>query len=94
MNNLPNPGTWIKCINPDNLPEGAGPLEKGKEYKVISSRMNHYGQGLVFIEGVPNNGRTSKGLEWNGYNIKRFGTTIDDILEGQEEVEEVTPILN
>ena len=94
MNNLPEPGTQIKCQNPDNLPEGAGPLVKGQEYTVISARVNNYGQRIVFIEGVPNNGRTSKGMEWNGYDLKRFGTTIEDFLEVEEEVEEVVPMLN
>ena len=47
--NLPEPGTQIKCQNPDNLPEGAGPLEKGKDYTVISARVNNYGQRIVFI---------------------------------------------
>jgi hypothetical protein len=92
--NLPKPGQMIKCIDPDNLPEGAGPLVKGKEYEVISSRINNYGQGVVFIKGVPNNGRTSKGFEWNGYNVRRFGTTLEDVLAESETKEEVVPVLN
>lgn len=76
-------GKVIKCINDKGLPQGACVIE-GNEYTVISSRMNNYGQKIVFLEGVPNNGRTDKGLEWNGYNANRFGTTIEDYIEEKE----------
>lgn len=94
MSNLPEPGTMIKCINPNNLPEGAGPLVKGQEYEVIWATVNSYGQRIVFLVGLPQYGTTPRGLQWNGYDLKRFGTTIDDILEVEEEVEEVVPMLN
>lgn len=94
MKNLPEPGTMIKCINPENLPEGAGPLEKGKEYEVLKAKLNNYGQQTVYLVGLPTSGRTSKGMVWSGYDLKRFGTTIDDILEVQEEEVEFSPMLN
>ena len=80
-------GDVIKCINDKNLPQGANIVE-GKKYTVISSRMNNYEQKIVFLVGVANNGTTKMGLEWNGYDAKRFGTTIDDLLavESEEEV--------
>jgi hypothetical protein len=76
-------GDIVKCIDDKNQPEGACVVE-GQDYVVISSRMNDYGQRIVFLEGVPNNGRTSKGLEWNGYNAKRFGTPINSSVEVEE----------
>lgn len=76
-------GDVVKCIDDKNLPEGACVVE-GQDYVVISSRINDYGQRIVFLEGVPNNGRTSKGLEWNGYNAKRFGTPINSSVEVEE----------
>ena len=91
--NLPQPGTEIKCINDKALPEGANVIE-GKEYFVLSSRVNNHGQGIVFLEGVVNNGTTSRGLQWNGYDVKRFGRTLEDVLAGSEEEVEAEPALN
>lgn len=73
----------VICINDKKLPEGADVVE-GKEYTVISSRMNNYGQRIVFLEGVQNNGRTSKGMEWNGYDATRFADPTKEIIEAEE----------
>ena len=77
-------GIVITCINDKNLPEGAN-ITKDQEYVVISSRVNNYGQKIVFLVGVVNNGTTSKGLEWNGYDAKRFGVPTNESIEEEEE---------
>ena len=66
----------LRCINDSKLPEGAD-IVKGEIYELISSRMNSYGQKIVFLEGVTNNGRTKMGMEWNGYDAVRFKDTED-----------------
>ena len=76
-------GDVIKCINDKNQPEGACVVE-GQDYVVISSRTNDYGQRIVFLEGVPNNGTISSGLQWNGYDAKRFGQPINSSVEIEE----------
>ena len=78
------------CINDKKQPQGAEVIE-GREYEMISSRINSYGQKIVFLEGVANNGTTSKGLQWNGYSAERFKDTedLDELV-----VEEVNYAMN
>jgi len=70
------------CINDKKQPQGAEVIE-GREYEMISHRMNSYGQKIVFLEGVTNNGTTPKGLQWNGYSAERFKDTedLDELVE-------------
>ena len=72
----------LRCINDTKLPSGAD-VVKGEEYELISHRMNSYGQKIVFLEGVTNNGTTPKGLQWNGYSAERFKDTedLDELVE-------------
>jgi hypothetical protein len=76
---LPSAGDKLICVNDKNLPSGAGPLVEGATYTVISARVNNYEQKIVFLVEVPNNGRTNTGLEWNGYDLKRFGLPKEEI---------------
>jgi hypothetical protein len=76
-------GTVVTCINDKNLPEGAD-VVKGREEIIISSRMNTYGQKIVFLVGRTNNGTTSKGLEWNGYDATRFADPTAESIEEEE----------
>lgn len=83
----------VFCINDKNLPEGAE-VVSGKEYVVLSSRMNSYGQKILFLEGIRNNFTTSKGFQWNGYDAKRFAELDTDGVEISEEEVAFEPALN
>lgn len=61
----------VVCTNDKRLPEGANVTE-GKEYTVLKSFVNNWGQRVYIIDGIPNSGKTSKGLEWHGYDATRF----------------------
>ena len=79
----------LVCIDAKNLPEGAV-LVEGREYTLLSSRMNSYGERIVFLEGIQNNGTTSRGLQWNGFKATRFR----DTEKVYDEVEEVNFAMN
>lgn len=78
-----NPGTVVTCINDKALPQYAE-VVKGQEYIVESSRMNNYGQRLVFLIGIRNNATTDLGLQWNGYDAKRFADPTKESIEAEE----------
>ena len=80
-----NPGGVVTCINDSNLPQYAE-IVKDQEYIVESSRVNSYGQKIVFLVGIRNNATTDMGLEWNGYEAKRFAQPTSEAIE-EEEVE-------
>jgi len=77
------------CVDAKNLPSGAL-LVEGREYTLLSERMNSYGEKIVFLEGIQNNGRTKMGLEWNGFKATRF----KDTEKVYDEVEEVNFAMN
>lgn len=73
----------VVCINDKNLPEGAE-VKQDQEYNVIQDFINNWGQRVYIIEGISNQGITSKGLSWHGYDSNRF-RVVDS-----EEVKEVS----
>lgn len=73
----------VTCINDKKLPEFAEIVE-GQKYEVLSSRTNNYGQKILFLKGIRNNGTTSKGLQWNGYDATRFKEGEDIKVENKE----------
>tara|TARA_R110000868_G_scaffold38320_2_gene134321 strand:+ start:141 stop:392 length:252 start_codon:yes stop_codon:yes gene_type:complete len=61
----------VVCINDKNQPQGAEVIE-GKEYSVVKEYLNFLDQRVYIIAGINNEGRTKMGLEWTGYDAKRF----------------------
>ena len=74
----------VVCINDKNLPLGAEVVE-GKEYKVVKEYVNFLDQRVYIIQGISNEGRTKLGLEWAGYDAKRF-SDIENISIEEKEV--------
>ena len=74
----------VVCINDKNLPLGAEVI-KGKEYKVIKEYVNFLDQRVYIIQGISNEGRTKLGLEWTGYDAKRF-SDIENVSVEEKEV--------
>jgi hypothetical protein len=73
----------VVCINDKNLPPGAEVVE-GKEYIVADEYVNFLDQKVYIIQGVVNEGRTKLGLEWQGYDAKRFAN-LTPITEKEKE---------
>jgi hypothetical protein len=73
----------VVCINDKNLPPGAEVVE-GKEYPVLKEYLNMYDQRVYIIGGVNNDGSTKMGLEWTGYDAKRFADLESTSIEEKE----------
>ena len=73
----------VVCINDKNLPEGAEVIE-GKEYPVLKEYLNMYDQRVYIIGGVNNDGSTKMGLEWTGYDAKRFADLESTTIKEKE----------
>ena len=73
----------VICINDKNLPPGAVVVE-GKEYTIIDEYVNFLDQRVYIIQGIVNEGRTKLGLEWQGYDAKRFAN-LTPITEKEKE---------
>ena len=61
----------VVCINDTKQPIG-GQVVRGQEYEVLREFINNFDQKVYIIVGVANEGRTSMGLPWLGYNANRF----------------------
>ena len=73
----------VVCINDKNLPSGAEVI-KDKEYKVVKEYLNFLDQRVYIIQGIVNEGRTKLGLEWAGYDAKRFSDVESVSIEEKE----------
>lgn len=71
------------CINDKNLPEGASVTE-GIEYVIEKEFVNPFGQKAYIISGVSNEGMTSRGLRWYGYDAGRFADAEKSKNESKE----------
>ena len=66
-----------------NLPSGAV-VVKDKEYTVVDEYLNFLDQRVYILEGIVNEGRTKLGLEWTGYDAKRFSDVESVSIEEKE----------
>ena len=74
----------VICINDKNLPSGAV-VVKDKEYTVMDEYLNFLDQRVYILEGIVNEGRTKLGLEWTGYDAKRF-SNVESVSTEEKEV--------
>tara|TARA_R100001463_G_C3544514_1_gene222590 strand:- start:646 stop:894 length:249 start_codon:yes stop_codon:yes gene_type:complete len=74
----------VICINDKNLPSGAV-VVKDKEYTVIDEYVNFLDQRVYILQGIVNEGRTKLGLEWTGFDAKRF-VDVDKVVNEKKEV--------
>tara|TARA_R110002020_G_scaffold1639_2_gene7435 strand:- start:179 stop:427 length:249 start_codon:yes stop_codon:yes gene_type:complete len=74
----------VICINDKNLPPGAV-VVKDKEYTVIDEYVNFLDQRVYILQGIVNEGRTKLGLEWTGFDAKRFAD-VDKVVNEEKEV--------
>ena len=74
----------VICINDKNLPSGAV-VVKDKEYTVIDEYVNFLDQRVYILQGIVNEGRTKLGLEWTGFDAKRFAD-VDKVVNEKKEV--------
>tara|TARA_R110001583_G_scaffold120994_1_gene272277 strand:- start:191 stop:439 length:249 start_codon:yes stop_codon:yes gene_type:complete len=74
----------VICINDKNLPSGAV-VVKDKEYTVIDEYVNFLDQRVYILQGIVNEGRTKLGLEWTGFDAKRFAD-VDKVVNEEKEV--------
>ena len=72
----------VKCHDDKNLPEGAC-VVYWTEYEVEAEFINFYDQKAYMIKGVLNEGVTSMGMKWKGYNAMRF-TVIKSLSQIEE----------
>jgi hypothetical protein len=73
----------VICLNDKNLPEGAK-LKEGAEYTVVREFINQFDQRTYILAETVNEGMTSKGLRWFGYNAERFGSSVDNNIKKEE----------
>tara|TARA_R110000744_G_scaffold15913_1_gene44012 strand:+ start:4258 stop:4506 length:249 start_codon:yes stop_codon:yes gene_type:complete len=74
----------VICINDKNLPPGAV-VVKDKEYTVVNEYVNFLDQRVYILQGIVNEGRTKLGLEWTGFDAKRFAD-VDKVVNEKKEV--------
>ena len=74
----------VICINDKNLPSGAV-VVKDKEYTVVNEYVNFLDQRVYILQGIVNEGRTKLGLEWTGFDAKRFAD-VDKVVNEEKEV--------
>tara|TARA_R110001592_G_scaffold78885_4_gene236254 strand:+ start:849 stop:1097 length:249 start_codon:yes stop_codon:yes gene_type:complete len=74
----------VICINDKNLPPGAV-VVKDKEYTVVNEYVNFLDQRVYILQGIVNEGRTKLGLEWTGFDAKRFAD-VDKVVNEEKEV--------
>ena len=74
----------VICINDKNLPSGAV-VVKDKEYTVVNEYVNFLDQRVYILQGIVNEGRTKLGLEWTGFDAKRFAD-VDKVVNEKKEV--------
>ena len=74
----------VICINDKNLPPGAV-VVKDKEYTVVDEYLNFLDQRVYILQGIVNEGRTKLGLEWTGFDAKRFAD-VDKVVNEKKEV--------
>ena len=74
----------VICINDKNLPPGAV-VVKDKEYTVVNEYINFLDQRVYILQGIVNEGRTKLGLEWTGFDAKRFAD-VDKVVNEKKEV--------
>ena len=60
-------------------------LDQNEEYKVVKEYVNFLDQRVYIIQGISNEGRTKLGLEWTGYDAKRF-SDVENVSIKEKEV--------
>jgi hypothetical protein len=73
----------VICINDKNLPQGAKVTE-GEEYTIVKEFINQFDQRTYILKETINEGMTSKGLHWFGYNAERFRSLTSDSIKKEE----------
>jgi hypothetical protein len=75
----------VVCINDRKLPEGAE-IVNGREYQVLEEFINSFDQRVFVIKGIKNEGTTTMGLRWVGYDATRFADLDAISIESYEHV--------